>query len=492
MTIVSDNQDIKVPQWTTRFDLDGRSGEDHLGVEGVAQTAQQYLLYGIITTTDRVRYYSFYAWVLWRFVMDPLSSRRMEDFKGTYFRRHEVAYLLSCYSHHRQATPLRGLIGSGVNSSKVRGFWQGSDPVSLDVGYFGHKLGGFGQYYNTAMAAMEIIVEPTDSILVYRLSDRGRQLALAYDAAVRETAYCQQLVEHSHIDTLSHADAEEYGKVACLCADTLATSPVERDLLRDTFFRYERFNFDDAHVRRRLSLGLILDMVGQSQNVALPGAFRCALYLDQFAIGIPYNPAPALRDWHTRWKLVQARQVYTTALQILWYVFLEHLKARRPEPVRFEDFFTSVVAALPEGLADLSVENYLDQICRDVDLAYPWREASVLFAEACHLESEHDELTRYGQLLEAAPNPGRDIAEALRILFQHFLRFYPMHAERHPLWMDVATRQRLPMFLWFGEIERGVKRDDWTVRDALALLYREYIIGQHEFIALEKLRYQES
>ena len=94
-------------------------GEDHLGVEGAAQGYQQYLVPGIITTTDHARYYSFYCWVLYRFISDPHSSRRLNDFGGAYYKRHEVAFILGCYSHHKASGGLGGLVGAGNNSAKA-------------------------------------------------------------------------------------------------------------------------------------------------------------------------------------------------------------------------------------------------------------------------------------------------------------------------------------------------------------------------------------
>ena len=55
-----------VPQWTARFTNEDVIGEDHLGVEGMAQSYQQYLVPGIISTTDHARYYSFYCWSFYR------------------------------------------------------------------------------------------------------------------------------------------------------------------------------------------------------------------------------------------------------------------------------------------------------------------------------------------------------------------------------------------------------------------------------------------
>jgi len=48
------------PQWTAELTDTFVTGEDQLGVEGAAQGYQQWLIPGIITTTDRARYYGFY------------------------------------------------------------------------------------------------------------------------------------------------------------------------------------------------------------------------------------------------------------------------------------------------------------------------------------------------------------------------------------------------------------------------------------------------
>lgn len=478
------------PQWTTPFQYDNVGGEDQLGLEGAAQTEQQYLLYGIISTTDHARYYSFYSWVLHRFIFDPNSSRRLRDFRGSYFRRHEVAFLLSCFGHHYERTPLLGgMVGAGVNSYKVRSYWNSGDPISLDQNYFGNLLGGFGQYYGTAMSAMEIIVEPENQHLVYRLSERGEALARAFEDSIRNTTYYRKLVEQGILETISRTDAREYGEVACLCPEALAASDLERTLLREAFFRFDRSGIDDPHVRRRLTLGLLLDMAAKSQDTPLDWALRSALYLGQFDVGQPYRPHTALQGWYERWRMVLVRHTYTTALQLLWYVFLEHLKARPTDTVPFEAFIDDIAARLPNGLAATSVSAYLDTLCAAVELNYPWQEASQLFHDACQLESGVDEYTLYIQELEPGDTLAQWLTRALRILCQLFLRFRPLHEQRDAIWTVVASRQRLPIAQFFDDLTRGIA-SGWTVRDLLTWLYREYIIGQHEFIALEKLRYQ--
>jgi hypothetical protein len=168
------------PQWTSELTDTFVTGEDQLGIEGAAQGYQQWLIPGIITTTDRARYYSIYAWILYRFINLPGSSRLLKDFRGLFYKRHEMALILGAYSHHKDREIIGGLVGSGTNNAKVRSWWEASDPVSLDTHYFQNTLGGFGQYYLTAMQAMGIVGTSEHPTWVYRLTTRGEELAKAY------------------------------------------------------------------------------------------------------------------------------------------------------------------------------------------------------------------------------------------------------------------------------------------------------------------------
>ena len=90
---------IDIPQWITRISGEDVAGEDQLGLEGAAQSYKQFLVPGIISTTEHARYYSFYCWILYRFIHQ--ESRYMQGFRGPYYKRHEVAFMMGCYSHHQ-------------------------------------------------------------------------------------------------------------------------------------------------------------------------------------------------------------------------------------------------------------------------------------------------------------------------------------------------------------------------------------------------------
>jgi hypothetical protein len=102
-----------------------------------------------------------------------------------------------------------------------------------------------------------------------------------------------------------------------------------------------------------------------------------------------------------------------------------------------------------------------------------------------------DELTLYAEIIDQRRDPASPIRNPVRILLQLFLRWLPQHRQDAPSWREVARRPRLPLAQFFDDVLFHLDDPRWTVADLLEWLYREYIIGQHEFVALEKLRGQE-
>ncbi len=474
------------PQWTTRFTKKKVIGEDHLGVEGAAQGYQQYLIPGVITTTEHARYYSFYCWVLYRYIQDPHSSRLLADFRGPYFKRHEVAFILGCYSHHQDTSGIRGLVGS----NKANQMWESGDPISLDIDYYKNKLGGFGQYYRTAMQAMGLVADPERPRWVYRLTERGKALAEAFEASIHNTIYFGALDEHGQLEFLGRDAAQEYGTRACLCSPTLANG-TDREPLLDAFFRFDQDGGPrNPHVRRRLTLGVLLELVTQSRDLPLRETIRPALYYGQYGAGRDYEPDPRLRDWYTRWRLVQLRHTFTTALQALWAVFLTHLRDKQDAGLTFNKFMDWAIAQLPQEQSDLLAAEYLNQLCTVVGLDGHWSEQHPAFSAACKREARYNEITLYQKILENRRDTSILIGSALRILCQLFLRFLVLHQARDSTWQELASRPRLPIAQFFDDLFYRLESPTWAIRDFLTWLYREYVLGQHEFIVLEKLRHQ--
>src|SRR5690606_37247160 len=109
------------------------------------------------------------------------------------------------------------------------------------------------------------------------------------------------------------------------------------------------------HRRRRLSLALLLDLARQSGENSLFDSLRTALYLGRYLDGRDYIPSPELVDTHARWSREQARQLYSSALQILFATFLDVLQsdgALQSEGITFEEFIDHVAGWFPPGAMD--------------------------------------------------------------------------------------------------------------------------------------------
>ncbi len=476
-----------LPQWTTEITDEIVPGEDMLGVEGAAQSYQQELIPGIITQTNRARYYSFYAWVLHRFIVSDQGNRLMRNFRGQFFKRHEVALILAAYRHHLDGEPIRNLVGAGTNNTKVRSWWDATDPVSLDVKYFNNPLGGFGQYYVTAMQVMGIVGTSENSSWVYPLTHRGEALALAYAKSIAKTNYLRQLEEDGQLDFLSHKDALNYGKAGCICAEALSKGE-DLPLLREAFFRFDQSGEGNPHVRRRLALGVVLDLVGGARGKYQRTMLRPALYLGEYAPKQLYQPTSELDDWAFRWKMVEVRHLYTFGLQALWGSFILRLSGST-EGLSLHEFLAWAKKTIGEKVFDAALENYLSARCRSVGLSPNWQNSHNDFSATCLQSTKMDEFSKYIEANNNSTNPEILLKTGVQILVQHYLRFLHIYQTPFEEWREMAGRERLSInsfYQFMGEaLASRTSLGQW-----LELLYKDFILGQHEFIALEKLRYQ--
>ncbi len=482
---------MNLPQWTSELTNTFVTGEDQLGVESAAQSYQQWLVPGVISTTDRARYYSFYAWVLHRFIHWNKSTRLMKDFRGSYFRHHEVAFLLANIGynyHHLEYQFVSGLVGGGNNNIKGRNYWDAADPIPLDQDYFGNKLGGFGQYYATSMRAMGIIHEPEQAKWVYRLTHRGERLAKGYEDSIRQTAYFKKLDENGTLDQISHADALELGLVGSLNPEILAKS-ADAEPLRDAFFRFDQPADQNDHHRRRLTFAVVLDMVRKAEGNFTYDMLRSTLYLTEYEAGKAYIPAPELKDWFQRWQMVQLRHFFTFGLQSLWGAFLLHLRDQ-DYGLTLEDFIAWALTQLPTELSAKEFSAYLGQLTEEVGLAGGWQQAAPDFDQYCKQAAPQNEYALYEDARKHHADKAVLFRRGIQILAQIFLRFYPQYKAANPVWRELAEQERLPLLQYFQELDGLLNQDNFSLADWLSWIYREHILGQHEFIALQKLRYQ--
>lgn len=484
--------------WNSRLEKRRIDGEDHLGVESSAQTYQGYLLTGVITTTSRVRYFSFYAWVLHRFLQSHSHDLSLDAFKH-FIQRYELAFILGCYYHHqiKQENILTGLIGGGPNNSTARTIWTKYDGyVDLDSQYLGAILGGLGQPYGTVIKNMSVMDERKRGDIPTLTKTIGRTLAEAFDRTVQGTQFYDLVTSSDPPSaTISKNVIVDFGEKVCLCPDSIEHGE-DREPLREMLFRFDiAFDLNHLHIARRLSLGLLLDLAHKANGYSImdTNTMRRALYLGIYDVGQVYTPEPALEDWYFRWRMVMVRQMYTNGLQCLFRAFTDWVNDYEREADATFEAWLDEVNRQPDvmNIIDATLDEYLQGLCQDVGLS-DWHSDD--FGEYCTLQTGYDELTLF-DVFESPErknffNTERLISRGLRILCQVALR--SSLYKQNPLWADLRAKAgmlRLPLDSFIERL-RSDAESGVTVGEFLKWLFRDYIIGQHEIVALNKLRYQ--
>lgn len=307
-----------LPRWTARATTD-LGGRDPLGLSPVAHLLTGHLLTGIITTTERARYYAVYCWILWH-IQETEAPQDFETYKRA-FQRREAAFAVATV---RDSDAEHGPVG--LNEVKKR-LADASDDVALQFQVLpSAPFGGYGANYSGCMQALrlwvpgEIAEEVTDGT--------ATQLALAVHANLDDTPYIRNQRWHDQPVPLADIDASIGG----LSLQTLATERgnVERHLITDALFGLDDGLEDLSRRNRRHTLALILWVVSEYERAGV----RCPatniedhiLYwptydgvlvspdLDSIT---PCAPLPALMDIASQWQQFCAHGYLTYALERL-------------------------------------------------------------------------------------------------------------------------------------------------------------------------------
>lgn len=236
-----------LPKWTKRAATD-LGGRDPLGLSRVAQMLADGLLPGIITQTDRARYYALYSWILWHLEQEGESEHW--DAFVTGFQRREATIALSTLIQDPKSSP----VGKRAAEKHLR---QAHDRGEANTSFQvlpATTLGGFGQYYGGCLHQLGLTYRSDDGI------DRvapgmGERLARAVNDTVVVTPYVKnRLFTKRTVDLkLLNRSAER------LSVDAIADpdAALERSLLTDLFFGFG----ESAPIQtsaRRASLARIL------------------------------------------------------------------------------------------------------------------------------------------------------------------------------------------------------------------------------------------
>ncbi len=297
-------------EWNPRWTKPGSwtLGRDPLGMQATSVRLYRSLVPGLTNVTNRLRYYSFYCWVIELFERtehsdDPLLWARC-------IRRAEALYAIASYMH--EAREAHGLGGGNWAAARRReigerkagnfDFRQWTDFRGAPGQYLDAKSGNFGQFYIASMLEVGLLSPSRGVPLV---SERGRAAAKAFEISVgNPLSLLESGIKDGAIDI---NDLEPLG--AAIHPSKIPPGSEEMRILR-AFLLDENGEWSGA--KRRASASLVLDVMrrldGKFQTIKLRDIFYNRVLPD----GSPYESDDG--DTLDRWQAYQANELSHIAL----------------------------------------------------------------------------------------------------------------------------------------------------------------------------------
>lgn len=294
---------------------------DPLGMNRVTDRLLGDLLLGITSLTPRARYYAFYVWAVDQIRRKKLA-KTFPQFRSVFYDL-ERLFMMSCVAHY-ELEPLKnhGDINGTAKGSRV--WYESSSTVPLNFTYFGHKLGGYGQYYEGSINNLGLI-EQFDEDEYERPTELGEKIAKSFDRVAQKS----KILSYLGKSKISKNLIQNSGKEICLCK-LREQENNEKELLQDLFFGFSGLK-DRYSINRRDSLGLILYLIdtAHSLNVQLDSqTFLNACYFGQFEKdGKSYDTKipKELENISDKWKFVGIHDNLALCGESILQCFLQFL-----------------------------------------------------------------------------------------------------------------------------------------------------------------------
>jgi len=488
------------PQWIDRV-FPPRGGRDHLGLGSV--TSDQILPIlapGINVLTVHPRYHSFYVFLLDEFWKQD-RLRTLASWRA-YFRPREFMYSVAAHlaghaSEWPQHRGMSGVVGANTTAALAAGTASSFEPVA---NYIKSPLGGYGLYYRSVMAELEVIYVggPGFPTPVDIPSDRaGRHLAEAFREAIRETTYYRQYFEADDA-VVPREVLEEYANAACLCRLTAADAP-DRSLLLDVFLHG---GDERSAVARRSTLRFILDIASQMTGHALSqDDFRQLIYYRSADNGASYAPSDGCEEAAVGWRAYQLREFYNYALNSMWRAICDFGYDHHGDvaPVSMHHLGEHVSAALDMGALARRYGVQEPGLGPDSELGavVSWVE-DVVGASSRSFRGPFDVSAPFHErsLMLAAMRDERDVIDGFTgmvvLLLSLFVRLRDVGTSEPKVvqLLSLGSDGRLPIMgsdHAFVNRLQGLLTSGGTLGSYVRWLVDDHIVLQHQIVASQKL-----
>jgi hypothetical protein len=302
------------------------TGRDPLGLSRVAQTITDYLLTGIITQTDRARYYSFYCWALWHIHKEE-SPKRFQDFVDG-FRRRESAFAMATVLNNEDTSPVGvTAVRSAINEGRSAKLFNSNFRVLPS-----NQLGGYGQYYSGSIYQLGLTHRLEDGM--DRITEGSAEnLATTFHDSIKDTPYIKKRLFLEK--AILYKDLNISKKFLTLDALSEPVCSKEREILRQLFFSFSEKKLRERDLLRRQTLAQILYIVSEYEAKGQPAHFddidRYLVY-PTYYYGVLKFEDETTSAYHcpekfevccSFWRQYCLQQFITQAIESLLYAVLE-------------------------------------------------------------------------------------------------------------------------------------------------------------------------
>lgn len=266
------------------------------------------LVPGLTNVTNRLRYYSYYCWVvsLWAKIRHADDEPEWRLF----IRRAEALYALACESIEPKTPGLAG-------SEWAQKYWAEFKGTRIDLGphtnrpgevnqYLMAKRGNFGQFYVASMLEVQLL---GNSVSIPIVGKAGQRLADAFEKAIGQQI-AEELATAVNKGKLSKESLQRIGKA--VHPSRLKEKSTEMRLLRD-FLWPDSLDIPGSRARRT-SAWLLLDLARKGISIFDQTALRQAFYQRTLPNGEIYNPGGKIID---RWRAFHANELCHVSLEAL-------------------------------------------------------------------------------------------------------------------------------------------------------------------------------
>jgi hypothetical protein len=481
-------------QWTEKL-YPPAGGQDHLGLASVSSDRiLPKLSPSVVVQTVHPRYLSFYT-----FLLDEFWRRDLPRTRGAFvrfYRPREAIFAVGAHlcdrPQHNGPGPMQAVVGSIKAGALAR---SGAPVFDAGFDYIKDDLGGYGLYYGPVIAdfGLTLRAQPEAGLPYDAPTPAGRAVAAAFRAAIADTDYYLRYFDRDDAQ-VPRETVLEYIRAGCLCQLQNDGAP-DRPLLREV---YLHAGAAESARKRRATLQFMLDLADQTAGHALTeDRFRQLIYYRADTGGASWRPRDPVVRMARRWRLYQAREYYAFALNRLWRYLAEWGQGRiaiSGDVVAQSTWWDHV----DEGLASTPLARALAVKDPGLEADSPLSELAIWAAAQAHVGGDLDTpwdgtapFTEHSLYRWTDRNNGPAVVAAtLTILALVAARFgepevQAANADDWDICLDGGVaRLALNRFLiqW-----RRRAREGATIGSAARWLIDDYVIRQHERIAVAKL-----